>query len=428
MSAQHNDTRLWHPFSDMSAVRHAELVIDRGEGVWVFDEDGNRYLDATASLWYANVGHGRREIADAVAAQLAKLEAYSIFGDLANRPALELAERLTSLAPMSSRVFLTSGGGDSIDTAAKLARRYWYELGQRDRTVILSRTAGYHGTHGFGTSIGGIDANRLGFGPQLESAQVAHDSVDALRAAIDTLGAERVAAFFVEPVIGAGGVHPPVDGYIEGVAEVCRENGVLLVVDAVICGFGRLGTWYAIERWDVVPDMIVFAKGVTSGYLPLGGVIVSDTVAEPFWDAPAPMLRHGPTYSGHPVCCAAALANIDLLESEGLLERARELERPLMDALEPLLAHPGVSEVRGGTGLMAAVELDAGAFPDLAQAAAEVARLARAEGVLVRPFAAGLALSPPLVVDVEQLQMIAEAIAAALENCATGVAASHQSR
>ncbi len=212
-------------------------------------------------------------------------------------------------------------------------------------------------------------------------------------------------------------------------AEVCRENGVLLVVDAVICGFGRLGTWYAIERWDVVPDMIVFAKGVTSGYLPLGGVIVSDTVAEPFWEAPgAPMLRHGPTYSGHPVCCAAALANIDLLESEGLLERARELERPLMDALEPLLAHPGVSEVRGGTGLMAAVELDEEVFPDRVQAAAEVARLARAEGVLARPFAAGLALSPPLVVDVEQLQMIADAISAALDNCATGVAASQQSR
>jgi putrescine---pyruvate transaminase len=429
MTAHRDDTRLWHPFSDMGTVRHAELVIDRAEGVWVFDEDGNRYLDATASLWYANVGHGRREIADAVTAQLGKLESYSIFGDLANRPALELAERLTSLAPMSSRVFLTSGGGDSIDTAAKLARRYWYEQGQGDRTVILSRTAGYHGTHGFGTSIGGIDANRLGFGPQLESAQVAHDSVDALRAAIETLGAERVAAFFVEPVIGAGGVHPPVEGYIEGVADVCRENGVLLVVDSVICGFGRLGTWFAIERWNVVPDMIAFAKGVTSGYLPLGGVIVSDTVAEPFWGRPgSPVLRHGPTYSGHPVCCAAALANIDLLESEGLLERGRELERPLMDALEPLLSHPGVGEVRGGTGLMAAVELDAEVFPDRAQAAADVAMLARAEGVLVRPFAAGLAISPPLVVEVEQLQTIAEAIAAALDRSTAGVAASQQSR
>jgi putrescine---pyruvate transaminase len=430
MTAAHStDSSFWHPFADMGTVRHSELVIDRGEGVWVFDEDGRRYLDATASLWYANIGHGRREIADAVAAQLAKIESYSTFGDLANRPALELSERLTALAPMPSRVFLTSGGGDSIETAAKLARRYCYELGQGERTVILSRTAGYHGTHGFGTSIGGIDANRVGFGPQLESAQVAYDSVDALRDAIASIGADRVAAFFVEPVIGAGGVHPPPEGYIEGVAEVCRETGVLLVVDSVICGFGRLGTWYGIERWGVVPDMITFAKGVTSGYLPLGGVIVSDTVAEPFWGEPgSPVVRHGPTYAGHATCCAAALANIALLERDGLLERGRELEQPLVDALEPLTALPGVGEVRGGMGLMAAVELDADVFPDRGPAAAEVARLARAEGVLIRPLAAGLALSPPLIVEVDQLEMIAAAIAAAVEKYATSAAALQGSR
>jgi putrescine---pyruvate transaminase len=430
MAAAHStDSSFWHPFADMGTVRHSELVIDRGEGVWVFDEDGRRYLDATASLWYANIGHGRREIAAAVAAQLAKIESYSTFGDLANRPALELSERLTALAPMPSRVFLTSGGGDSIETAAKLARRYWYELGQGERTVILSRTAGYHGTHGFGTSIGGIDANRVGFGPQLESAQVAYDSVDALRDAIASIGADRVAAFFVEPVIGAGGVHPPPEGYIEGVAEVCRETGVLLVVDSVICGFGRLGTWYGIERWGVVPDMITFAKGVTSGYLPLGGVIVSDTVAEPFWGEPgSPVVRHGPTYAGHATCCAAALANIALLERDGLLERGRELEQPLVDALEPLTALSGVGEVRGGMGLMAAVELDADVFPDRGPAAAEVARLARAEGVLIRPLAAGLALSPPLIVEVDQLEMIAAAIAAAVEKYATSAAALQGSR
>ena len=429
MTAHSTDSSFWHPFADMGTVRHSELVIDRGEGVWVFDEDGRRYLDATASLWYANIGHGRREIADAVAAQLAKLESYSTFGDLANRPALELCERLSALAPMPSRVFLTSGGGDSIETAAKLARRYWYELGQGERTVILSRTAGYHGTHGFGTSIGGIDANRVGFGPQLESAQVAFDSVDALRDAVSTIGAERVAAFFVEPVIGAGGVHPPPEGYIEGIAEVCRETGVLLVVDSVICGFGRLGTWYGIERWGVIPDMITFAKGVTSGYLPLGGVIVSDAVAEPFWGEPgSPVVRHGPTYAGHATCCAAALANIAILEQDGLLARGRELEQPLLDALEPLTALPGVGEVRGGTGLMAAVELDADVFPDRGPAAAEVARLARAEGVLIRPLAAGLAISPPLVIEVDQLEMIAAAIATAAGNYAASAAALQGSR
>ena len=393
--------------------------MDRGDDVWVYDEGGNRYFDATASLWYANVGHGRREIADAAAAQLAKLEAYSAFGDFVNRPALDLAERLTSIAPMPSRVFLTSGGGDSIDTAAKLARRYWYEVGQTDRTVVVSRTAGYHGTHGFGTALGGIEANRLGFGPQVESVQVAWDSVDALLDTINSLGADRVAAFFVEPVIGAGGVYPPPDGYIEGVARVCRETGVLLVVDSVICGFGRLGTWYGIERFDVVPDMITFAKGVTSGYLPLGGVVVSDQIAEPFWGEPdAPMFRHGATYAGHAACCAAALANLDILESEGLVSRGRELEGALMEAFEPLASHPLVAEVRGGTGLLAAVELDADALPDRATAVAEVAKQARSEGVLVRALAAGIAVSPPLTALPEHLQLTAEAIGSGLGSLA----------
>jgi adenosylmethionine-8-amino-7-oxononanoate aminotransferase len=399
----------------MGAVRHGELVIDRGEDVWVFDEDGNRYLDATASLWYSNIGHGRREIADAVAAQMGKIEAYSAFGDFVTRPGLELAERLTDLAPMPSRVFLTSGGGDSIDTAAKLARRYWFEVGQPERTVEISRTAGYHGTHGYGTALGGIDANRVGFGPQVESVQVAWDSVDALRDTIASIGADRIAAFFVEPVIGAGGVYPPPDGYIQGVAEVCREAGVLLVVDSVICGFGRLGSWYGIERFDVVPDMITFAKGVTSGYLPLGGVVVSDEIAEPFFRAPdSPMFRHGATYAGHAACCAAAMANLDILESEGLVTRGRELEGALMDALEPLASHPAVSDVRGGTGLLAAVGIDPDAVPDLATAVAQVVKKARAEGVLVRGLGAGVALSPPLTAQPEHFQMAADAIGAGL--------------
>jgi adenosylmethionine-8-amino-7-oxononanoate aminotransferase len=409
------DSKLWHPFAQMGAVRHGELVIERGEGVFVFDEDGNRYLDATASLWYANIGHGRREIAEAVAAQMQKIEAYSAFGDFATRPGLDLAERLTDLAPMPSRLFLTSGGGDSVDTATKLARRYWFEVGQPDRTLVVSRTAGYHGTHGYGTALGGIEANRVGFGPQVESAQVAWDSVDALRDRIGELGADRVAAFFVEPVIGAGGVYPPPDGYIQGVAEVCREAGVLLVVDSVICGFGRLGTWYGIERFDVVPDMITFAKGVTSGYLPLGGVIVSDEIAEPFFRAPdSPMFRHGATYAGHAACCAAAMANLDILEKEGLVARGRELEGALMDAFEPLASSPVVSEVRGGTGLLAAVGIDAAAVPDMGTAVAQVVKQARAEGVLVRGLGAGVAVSPPLTAEPEHLQMAADAIGAGL--------------
>ena len=405
------DTRLWHPFADMGAVRGKELVIERGEDVWVWDTDGRRYLDATASLWYSNVGHGRPEIAAAIAAQLSRLEAYSAFGDFANPPALELAGALADRAPMPARVFLVSGGGDAIDTAAKLARRYWSELGASDRVVLVSRTAGYHGTHGFGTAIGGIPANRDGFGPLLETAQVAHDSLQAMQEAFARIGPERVAAVFVEPVIGAGGVHPPVEGYLEGVAALCRDTGVLLVIDAVICGFGRLGTWFGIERWNVQPDMIVFAKGVTSGYLPLGGVVVSERVAEPFWRAPGgPVLRHGPTYAGHATCCAAALANISLLERDGLLERGRENEQPLLDALSGLAVVDGVAEVRGGVGTLAAVALSPELLERHPAAVSVLVAEARQAGVLVRPLAGAVAVSPPLTASAEHFELIADAI------------------
>src|ERR1700722_6064751 len=377
------ETRLWHPFSDMGSVRRGELMIERGEDVWVWDKAGRRYLDATASLWYANVGHGRPEIAAAVAEQMARLEAYSLFGDFANEPAHELAATLADLAPMPARVFLVSGGGDAIDTAAKLARRYWFELGQPERTLLISRTAGYHGTHGFGTALGGIPANRVGFGPQVETLQVPHDSLEALEAAIEGAGAERVAAVFSEPVIGAGGLYPPLPGYIEGLAALCERTGVLLVVDSVICGFGRLGTWFGIERWGVKPSMIVFAKGVTSGSLPLGGVIVSERVAEPFWGEPGgPVLRHGPTYSGHATCCAAALANIALLGRDRLVERGRELEGALLDALTPFAADPTVAEVRGGIGLLAAVELTDETLEQHPDAISRVVMAAREDGVL----------------------------------------------
>ena len=410
------DTRLWHPFADMGAVRQAELVIDRGEDVWVWDTKGRRYLDATASLWYAMVGHGRPEIAEAVARQMERLEAYSAFGDFASAPARDLAEMLAELAPMPSRIFFTSGGGDSVDTAAKLARRYWFEIGQPERTMLISRTAGYHGTHGFGTALAGIPANRVGFGPQVETVQVPHDSLEALEEAIESQGAERVAAVFVEPVIGAGGVYPPMPGYLEGLAELCRRTGVLLVIDSVICGFGRLGTWFGIERWGVKPDMIIFAKGVTSGYLPLGGVVVSDRIAEPFWQAPGgPVFRHGATYSAHATVCAAALANLRLLEQDGLLERGRSLEGELFEALRPLGESPVVSEVRGGVGLLAAVELSAETRERTPDAVARVAGTAREKGVLVRTLGQGVAVSPPLTVSTEHLGLIADAIGAGLD-------------
>jgi putrescine---pyruvate transaminase len=418
------DTRLWHPFADMHAVRANEFVIARGDGAVVWDEDGKEYIDGTASLWNVNVGHGRTEIVDAAMAQMRELASYQVFGVFANRPALDLAERLASLAPLDDpRIFLGSGGGDAIDTAAKLARRYFAAIGQPDRTHLISRTQGYHGTHGMGTSIGGIPANREGIGPiDPDVSVVAYDSVGALGAEIDRLGADRVAAVFVEPVIGAGGVLLPPPGYIEDVAALCQRTGVLFVCDSVIAGFGRLGSWFGIERFGVRPDLLTFAKGVTSGYLPLGGVVVGAKVAAPFWDEGA-WFRHGPTYSGHPTVCAAALANLDIMEREGLLERGNELEGEMAAALAPLADHALVGEIRAGIGALGAVAFSRDALaeaPDLAQ---RTFAAARERGVLVRGLADAVALSPPLVITREQVDRAAEVIGVALDVVARDVPA-----
>jgi putrescine aminotransferase len=414
--------RLWHPFANMAAVQGNALVIERAEDVWLFDDAGRRYLDATASLWYANVGHGRPEIIEAVGEQLAKLDAYNVFGDLANPPALELADRLASLAPVDdAKVFLASGGGDAIDTAAKLARQHWTLRGEPRRTHLIRRTHAYHGTHGFGTSLGGIEANVSGWGALVpDTSGVQYDSLQALEQEILRVGPEHVAAFFCEPVIGAGGVRFPPEGYIEGVADLCAEHGILFIVDAVIVGFGRLGTWFGIERWGVRPDMITFAKGVTSGYLPLGGVVASGRVAEPFWEGDGAAFRHGATYSGHPACCAAALANLDLLASDGLLERGQDLEGPLAGALAPLADHPNVSEVRTGTGLMAAVEIAPEVLAAEPNAVAKVVLAAREHGVIVRPLMSAVAVSPPLTIQQPELELIGDAVGRALDTLPQG--------
>jgi putrescine---pyruvate transaminase len=411
------DSRLWHPFADMSHVRSAELVLDRGEDVWIWDTDGNRYLDATASLWYANVGHGRQEIVDAAAQQMGRLEAYSAFGDFTTEAATELAGRLSDLAPMEdTKIFLASGGGDGIDTAAKLARRYWQAVGEPQRVHLISRLHGYHGTHGYGTSLAGIEANRAGFGVfDPATSSVPHDDVAALAAAFERMGPENIAAFFCEPVIGAGGVFPPPPGYIEACAALCQEAGVLFIADCVICGFGRLGSWWGVERFGIEPDMITFAKGVTSGYLPLGGVAVSGRVAAPFWEGDgAPIFRHGATYSAHATCCAAGLANLDILEREGLIPRGEELEGDLLAALAPLAADPSVSEVRGGTGLLAAVGIRQEVLAARPDAPFLVAAGARDAGVLVRAQGAGVAVSPPLTIQREHMGQITDGIAAGL--------------
>ncbi len=412
----------------MGAVEGAPFVLARAHDVWVWDDQGRRYLDATASLWCANAGHGRPEIAEAIERQLRTLDTYSIFGDYANGPALELADRLAALAPTAgSRVFLGSGGGDAIDTAAKLARAHFQLRGEAERVHLITREHGYHGTHGYGTSVGGIAPNLVNWGPLLPGvSRVPYDSVDALVAEIERVGPRRVAAFFCEPVIGAGGVLLPPEGYVEGVADVCSRYGVLFVADCVINAFGRLGTWLGVDRWPGVrPDLIVLAKGISGGTLPVGAVLVAPHVAAPFFTgAPgAPVLRHGPTYAGHPACCAAALATLDVYERDRLIARGRALEGPLERALRPLEAHPLVSEVRAGLGLLGAVELSEAARAADPDAVSRLTLACREQGLLVRALASGVAVSPPLTIAEQQIEEIGSGIAtglAALERAPLG--------
>jgi adenosylmethionine-8-amino-7-oxononanoate aminotransferase len=315
-----------------------------------------------------------------------------------------------------ARIFLGSGGGDAIDTAAKLARRYFAAIGSPERVHLISRTQGYHGTHGLGTSIGGIPVNAEGVGPlDPATSHVQFDSLEAMEREVERIGADRVAAIFAEPVIGAGGVHQPHPGYIEGLAALCERTGVLLVIDAVIGAFGRLGTWFAAERFGIRPDMITFAKGVTSGHMPLGGVVISGRIAEPFWDRPGQMFRHGPTYAGHPTCCAAALANLDVMEREGLLDRGRALEVELADALRPLASHELVSEVRCGLGALVGIALDREALAERPDLVSRVYAEARDRGVLIRPLGDALAISPPLTLTPEHIELLGGVVAEALD-------------
>ncbi|MGI8779175.1 MAG: aspartate aminotransferase family protein [Solirubrobacteraceae bacterium] len=414
------DQHLWHPFADMARVPSEELTLVSGEGSWVTDAEGRRYLDASAALWFCNVGHGRSELADAAAAQMRKLAAYHTFDVFANEPALELARRLALIAPTGpgSAAFFTSGGSEAIDTAAKLARRYWHVRGEEQRRIVIARDGAYHGMAAFGTSLAGIAPNRAGWGPLVEEVvHVEADSADALADALER-HSDAVAGFIGEPVLGAGGVHPPAPGYWERVQALCREHDVLLIVDEVVTGFGRLGTAFACERYGIAPDLLCAAKGISSGYAPLGVVLSGARVRDVLWHADAGPVRHGYTYSGHATACAVALANLDVLEREALYERVRMLEPVLADALRPLAGHPLVADVRT-VGLLAGVELDAAAraaAPDLVE---RVVRRARARGVLVRNLVGQtLQISPPFVIDAEELTLLAEVLRVALDETA----------
>jgi putrescine aminotransferase len=405
----------WHPFADMSVIAGHDFVIESGQGCYVTAANGRKYLDASAGLWYCNVGHGRREIGEAVLRQMTQIAAYSNFGDLATRPTLDLADRLSGLAPMAdAKVFFTSGGSDAVDTAVKLVRRYWSLIGQPERTEIIHRTRSYHGMHMAGTSLAGIPANREGYG-KLDSgtSNVEWDDAVALAARIDELGAQNVAAFFCEPVIGAGGVYPPPAGYLEAARRVCRERGVLFVADEVITGYGRTGVMFASQGLE--PDLVLTAKGLTSGYLPMGAVLVAGAVAEPFWSSPGALWRHGYTYSGHAAAAAAALANLDIIEAEGLVGRVAASQLTLTASIAGLRVHDFVADVRSGVGLLGAVQVRPEILADDPTTMPRLLSALRAGGVLTRGLADGsVQISPPFVITRDELIQLGSTLDTAL--------------
>jgi putrescine aminotransferase len=392
----------------MRSVAGRELIFERGHGVWLWDSAGRRYFDAAGSLWYANVGHGRKELADAAAAQLAKLEAYSAYDVFSTGPALELAERVSALAPMRDAVcFFTTGGADAIETVVKLVRRYWAALGKPEKQVIVTRENAYHGVSGYGTAMGGITANREGFGELAPGfLQVPRNDVAAVEAAFNE---QAVAAFIGEPVIGAGGVYPPTEDYWPRIAALCREYDVLLCLDEVITGFGRLGEWFGAHRYGIEPDLITVAKGITSGYVPLGGVVVGSRVQEPFWRGAAGLLRHGYTYSGHATACAVALANLAIIEREQLVEHVKQLEPVFARRLAALTSADLVRDVRT-VGLLAGIQLADPSHLDL------VLARTREEGVVTRGLiGTTLQISPPLVVTEPEIDFLVARLARALD-------------
>jgi adenosylmethionine-8-amino-7-oxononanoate aminotransferase len=358
---------LWMHFTRLGAYGpgHEVPVMVRGEGAYVWDQHGKRYLDGLSGLFTTQVGHGRTELADAASKQAAEL-AYFPLWTYAHPRAIELAERVASLAPGDlKRVFFTTGGSEAVESAWKLARQYFRLTGQPDKTKVISRDIAYHGTTMGALSITGIPSLKTPFEPLVPGtvkvpntnfyrAPEHGDDIEAfgrwaadeIARAIEREGPETVAAVYLEPVQNAGGCFPPPPGYFQRVREICDRYGVLLVSDEVICAFGRLGEWFGALRYGYQPDIITVAKGLTSGYSPLGAMIASERLVEPFLEDDR-SFAHGFTFAGHPVSCAVALANLDVFERDGVLEHVRETEGAFRAGLETLLELPIVGEVRG---------------------------------------------------------------------------------
>ncbi|MEP6752799.1 MAG: aspartate aminotransferase family protein [Candidatus Dormiibacterota bacterium] len=418
-------THWLHPQGDLGAPTGTipQLMFASGSGATLTDAEGREYVDGMASLWNVNVGYGRAELAEAAATQMRSLAFSSAYGGFSTKPAIELASKLAELAPGDLEVtYFASGGAEANDTAYKVARLYWKLRGEPARVNIVSRLRDYHGlTYGATSATGlanfwkGFEPLAPGFlhGPAPDPYRFSGEGsageayAKALEEVVLKAGADTVAAVIAEPVQGAGGVIVPPADYFPLLRRVCDKHGLLLIADEVITGFGRTGRWFGMEHWNVQADLMIFAKGVTSGYLPLSGVMLTREVHDTLKTVKGPF-QHGFTYSGHPTACAVGLRNLQILEDEHLVERAAEKGAYLLKRLQDLRSHEIVGDVRG-LGLVAGIELVRDrATKELFEASTGAARrvwlAALEEGVIVRPLAGDvLAMSPPFVISNDQI-------------------------
>lgn len=394
-----------HPFGDPAQPEEDLINLVRAEGSTLWDDEGNTYLDGLASLWLCQVGHGRAEIIDAVKSQMDSLLTYNTFPPFTNDVAARAADAVARVSPMpDGRVFFGSSGSEAIDTALKITRLVQQNRGLTDKQIIVKRSRGYHGTNFGGTTAQGIAPNREGWGDLVPHfVEVPADDIEAAATVFADHG-ERVAGFLTEPVQGAGGVFTPPDGYLQGIRRLCDDNGALLIHDEVISGFGRTGSWFGSQTYGVTPDLITFAKGVTSGYQPVSGVILSRAVSAEL-EGRGDMLRTGYTYSGHPCGMAAVLANIEVIENDGLVDRAKHIGERISAGLDAL-THDEVIEGYDGIGGIWGAELGREAAP--------VRDHMLKMGVIMRPVGTRLAMCPPLVITDDEIGRLIDTMAMAI--------------
>ncbi|MCV9885004.1 aminotransferase family protein [Metabacillus halosaccharovorans] len=398
-----------HPTSPIQQQQEhgPAFIFTRGDGIYLYDLSGKKMIDGMSSLWNVNIGHGREELGKVAKEQMSTLAFSSNFATFSNEPAIRLAKKLADISPGDLQsTFFTSGGSEANDTAYKLARHYWILKGQPNRKKIISRTKSYHGVAIGSTSATGLKPFR-DFTNSLapDFLHVNHHSSNSLRELIEKEGPDTIAAFITEPVQGAGGVHIAPHNYFKEVKELCEEYDILFITDEVITGFGRTGTYFGIEHDNIMPDMMCFAKGVTSGYAQLGGVMLSKKIHKVFSDMSTGTLLHGYTYSGHPMACAVALKNIDIIESERLIENAKRMGKELLDGLKIIQqVYPIIGKVKG-KGLMGAIEFhnkntEITLAPLIVNEAAKRGLICRS---VVFDGQDTVVLAPPLVISKEEL-------------------------